>query len=127
MEAPYCSPFPTAVDVALDGAEGAFGCQPMGPLSTAELVRRSLKADLKPGPLEKAAAEAVATAAAIAAPCPAPREPRAALIGPPGCAEVAVEGEEEGEVAARRAARARAAQRHAVWVGHLGLVRSAPL
>ena len=123
----HCNPFPAAVDAALGGAEGAFGCQPLGPLWTVELARGAITPELNIDPAERAAANAFTTAAAAAAPRLAPREPRAALLGPPGCAEVVAEGEEEGEVAARRAARARAAQQHTAWVSHLGLVRNALL
>ena len=62
------------------------------------------------------------TAAAAAAPPLAPREPRSALLGPAGCAELVVAGEDPAERASRQAARARAAQLHAFWISHLGLV-----
>jgi len=103
-EAIDCKPFPVAVDEVLDGAEGAFGFQPTGPLK----------------------GDAACPAAVAAAPVLAPREPRSALLGPAGCAEVVVGDEEPAQRAVQRAARARAAQLHAFWISHLGLVSASP-
>ena len=102
------------MDESLSGAEGAFGFQPEGPLLTCDLARQLVD--------EPPLSAAARTAAAAAASPLAPREPRFALLGPAGCAELVVAGEDPAERASRRAARARAAQLHAFWISHLGLV-----
>ena len=115
-----CDPFPVApaADEALNAAEGAFGFQPAGPRLTSDLSRRLTGGSLL--------SDAARTAAAAAAPVLAPREPRSALLGPAGCAEVVVGDEEPAQRAVQRAARARAAQLHAFWISHLGLVSASP-
>ena len=112
-------PFPFTLGEAVTGAEGAFGLQPEGLLPTGDTALTTMWRGEDGRPIV-----AVRNAAAARGPAPAPLEPRAALLGPPGCAELAGAGETAGEVAARRAARARAAQRHAHWISHFGLVRA---